>query len=90
MNKITLYSFALSLLTVIIIGCSEKEASNHEDFQQQIIFPYQDEHVHGSTIAELPNGDLITAWFQGSGERWAMAMSNGATASSVAPRPALR
>jgi predicted neuraminidase len=38
---------------------------------QKIIFPLQDEHVHGPTVVELPNGDLLTAWFQGSGERWA-------------------
>jgi predicted neuraminidase len=36
-----------------------------------VIFPLQYEHVHGPTIVELPNGDLLTAWFQGSGERWA-------------------
>lgn len=35
------------------------------------IFPLVKEHVHGSTIVELPNGDLLAAWFQGSGERWA-------------------
>lgn len=35
------------------------------------IFPPVGEHVHGSTIVELPNGDLVAAWFQGSGERWA-------------------
>ena len=35
------------------------------------IFPPVKEHVHGSTIVELPNGDLLAAWFQGSGERWA-------------------
>lgn len=35
------------------------------------IFPYVTEHVHGSTVVELPNGDLLAAWFQGSGERWA-------------------
>ena len=35
------------------------------------IFPLVNEHVHGSTIVELPNGDLLAAWFQGSGERWA-------------------
>ena len=29
------------------------------------------EHTHGSTIVELPNGDMLAAWFQGSGERWA-------------------
>ncbi|HEX8039113.1 MAG TPA: exo-alpha-sialidase [Chryseosolibacter sp.] len=40
-------------------------------FRSQIIFPYQDEHVHGSTLVELPDGDLLSAWFQGSGERWA-------------------
>jgi predicted neuraminidase len=40
-------------------------------FETTRIFPVQDEHVHGSTIVELPNGDLLTGWFQGSGERWA-------------------
>ncbi|UCG57810.1 MAG: exo-alpha-sialidase [Phycisphaerales bacterium] len=35
------------------------------------IFPLVAQHVHGSTIVELPNGDLLAAWFQGSGERWA-------------------
>lgn len=35
------------------------------------IFPLVKQHVHASTIAELPNGDLLAAWFQGSGERWA-------------------
>lgn len=38
---------------------------------ETLIFPYQTEHVHSPTIVELPNGDLLTAWFQGSGERWA-------------------
>lgn len=35
------------------------------------IFPLQGEHAHGSTVVELPNGDLLAGWFQGSGERWA-------------------
>lgn len=35
------------------------------------IFPPQAEHAHGSTIVALPNGDLLAAWFQGSGERTA-------------------
>lgn len=35
------------------------------------IFPLVDQHVHGATIVEVPNGDLLAAWFQGSGERWA-------------------
>ncbi|MGQ9620866.1 MAG: sialidase family protein [Bacteroidales bacterium] len=35
------------------------------------IFPYQSQHCHASTIVELPNHDLLAAWFQGSGERTA-------------------
>ncbi len=35
------------------------------------VFPLQGEHTHGSTLVELPNGDLLAGWFQGSGERWA-------------------
>jgi predicted neuraminidase len=36
---------------------------------QALLFPPVKEHVHGSSIVSLPNGDLLTAWFQGSGER---------------------
>ncbi|NOX67173.1 MAG: exo-alpha-sialidase [Chlorobi bacterium] len=35
----------------------------------ELIFPLQSQHVHGSSIVELPNGDLLSCWFQGSGER---------------------
>ncbi len=35
----------------------------------ELIFPVQGKHVHGSTIVECPNGDLLAAWFYGSGER---------------------
>ena len=34
-----------------------------------IIFPYQELHVHSSSIIELPNGDMMACWFEGSGER---------------------
>lgn len=38
---------------------------------KSLIFPVQHEHVHGSSLVQLPDGDLISAWFQGSGERTA-------------------
>src|SRR5210317_362572 len=37
----------------------------------ELIFPLQEKHVHSSSIVELPGGDLLTCWFEGSGERTA-------------------
>jgi len=34
----------------------------------EFIFPTDQWHNHSSTIVELPNGDLLTAWYKGSGE----------------------
>jgi len=39
--------------------------------KSELIFPLQEQHTHSSSIVELPNGDLLTCWFQGSGERTA-------------------
>lgn len=39
--------------------------------QSEYIFPLQEQHVHSSSIVELPNGDLLVCWFEGSGERTA-------------------
>jgi hypothetical protein len=64
----------LIIVSILFVAwsCDTKRNENRsEAFTSNIIFPYQAEHVHGSTIVELPNGDLLSAWFQGSGERWA-------------------
>ncbi|MBM3495341.1 MAG: exo-alpha-sialidase [Armatimonadetes bacterium] len=37
--------------------------------RDRLIFPMQTKHVHSSSIVECPNGDLLCAWFHGSGER---------------------
>jgi len=37
--------------------------------RSELIFPWQEKHVHGSSIVECPNGDLLACWFYGSGER---------------------
>lgn len=34
-----------------------------------LIFPGQEKHVHGSSMVALPNGDLLSVWFYGNGER---------------------
>ncbi len=40
-----------------------------QSLETELIFPKQDKHVHGSTLVELPDGDILAAWFYGSGER---------------------
>lgn len=40
-------------------------------FRSAEIFAPIELHTHGGTITELPNGDLMAAWFEGTGERWA-------------------
>jgi predicted neuraminidase len=65
---LTLPVFVLWLLVGTPSGvCGEASAGT---LPTEVFPPVQD-HVHGSTIVELPNGDLLAAWFQGSGERWA-------------------
>jgi hypothetical protein len=68
----------LLLSIAILSGCSliTKENKNqallHADsLIIENIFPLQMQHCHGSSIVELPNKDLLVAWFQGSGERTA-------------------
>lgn len=38
-------------------------------FEQELIFPPNPLHNHGSSIVETPDGDLLACWFHGSGER---------------------
>lgn len=53
------------------IASSQKDrtGTKKDSLRLEAIFPLQDQHCHGSTIVELPNKDLLCAWFQGSGER---------------------
>ena len=65
------YNYTFWIMLMISIGCTTKKQIDVNPYQSTIVFAYQDEHVHGSTLVQLPNGDLLSAWFQGSGERWA-------------------
>jgi predicted neuraminidase len=38
-------------------------------YQERLLFPLQPQHVHSSSVVECPDGSLLCAWFQGSGER---------------------
>ncbi|MBN1349199.1 exo-alpha-sialidase [candidate division KSB1 bacterium] len=37
-------------------------------FTQELLFPTENWHNHSSSIVELPNADLLVAWYHGSGE----------------------
>ncbi|OHB68322.1 MAG: hypothetical protein A2Y77_07490 [Planctomycetes bacterium RBG_13_62_9] len=64
------------VFVAIVLGLGSESADGGERaidgaYQAAEIFPAVGEHVHGSTIVELPTGDLLAAWFQGTGERQA-------------------
>jgi predicted neuraminidase len=59
-------------MRTVIAAMIALAASAEQPFlTSEIIFPLEHWHNHASTIVELPNGDLLTCWFHGSGERTA-------------------
>ena len=55
-----------SMFALCMIGGAAYAAPHYQD---ELIFPIQGKHVHGSSIVQLPNGDFLACWFYGSGER---------------------
>lgn len=62
-----------SLLTLLIMQAVTAQDSLRKtpESSSQLIFPPQALHTHGSSLVSLSNGDLLCAWFMGSGERTA-------------------
>ena len=61
--------FPIVLLCSYLNVTGQTRNSSGAIVSEEFIFPYQNEHVHGSSIAVLPNGDMMACWFQGNGER---------------------
>lgn len=61
----------LVLLTILLGSSLGLFAQNNLSpiTTSMLIFPGQDKHVHGSSLVALPNGDLLSVWFYGNGER---------------------
>ncbi len=63
------------MVLIFTVSCKKDneniEGKRVKEFLHIELFPTQEEHAHGATIVELPNGDMLSAWFQGHGERWA-------------------
>ena len=73
-NRQTIFHTATALLLLIsttLVGFSATKTKKKDHLQSEYIFPLQEKHVHSSCVTELPNGDLLACWFEGSGERHA-------------------
>ncbi len=57
------------LLFLVLAGSSLLAAP--PQFDSQLIFPLEHWHNHSSSVVELPDGDLLVVWYNGSGERTA-------------------
>ncbi len=58
----------LLAFTLLVVPAWNEEKPFHE---AELIFPLERWHNHGSSIVELPDGELFVAWYNGSGERQA-------------------
>lgn len=61
----------ITLFISYLISQTTLSAQNKAVVQETLVFPQQEKHVHASSLVQLPNGDFLVAWFQGSGERTA-------------------
>ena len=70
-RTITMILLFVGLIMNTVSLEAQSPSGNTEKVQldTKYIFPFQDLHVHSSSIVELPGGDLLCCWFEGSGER---------------------
>lgn len=61
----------ISLLLFAFFSLQNTFAQSSPIVRSTLIFPGQEKHVHGSSLVNLPNGDFLSVWFYGSGERTA-------------------
>jgi len=59
----SMLGFALALLSYSSLSLAAQPS-----YKSELIFPLENWHNHASSIQELPNGELLVAWYHGSGE----------------------
>ena len=60
---------APALFVFALISAAPASRGDEPFYQSLAIFPAEKKHNHASCVIELANGDLLTAWYRGSGER---------------------
>lgn len=61
----------LASLVLFFAGVVSAFAADAPFYRAEFLQPPEHLHNHGSCLVELPNGDLLACWFNGSGERQA-------------------
>ena len=61
LDRAPMTALAVTIASAILTGAPR--------FEARFVLPPQDQHVHSSSIVELPNGDLFAVYYRGSGER---------------------
>ena len=56
-------------MTALALAMAAAILSAAPRFEARFVLPPQEQHVHSSSIVELPNGDLFAVYYRGSGER---------------------
>lgn len=59
------------LMSGLLVVCGYPTAAQQATIHSVSVFPLQHQHVHGSSLVQLPDDGFLMAWFQGSGERTA-------------------
>jgi predicted neuraminidase len=60
---------ALFALAMAVLSATAGADDGESSITSEAIFPPEEKHNHASCLVELANGDLLVAWYRGSGER---------------------
>jgi predicted neuraminidase len=66
---VRLTSIYIGLILLVESAAGQSSPQKLSRTWETLIFPLQPKHVHACSFLELPNGDMLAAWYYGSGER---------------------
>ena len=67
-RNILILIVAVVIFVLPLVISPSKSWANEPYYQSEFLFRLEKSHNHGSSSVELPNGDLLVAWYRGSGE----------------------
>lgn len=67
----TRFPFSFVARTIFALLLAAVSLAAQPRMQSELVFPLEHWHNHSSSVVELPDGDLLVVWYNGSGERTA-------------------